>query len=133
MERDGIAPRAEGIAAKQQGLRIISRQVEQGASFLQILAGIAGAAPPVDLNITRIQYNKDSGVDIWGRATAKDRVLKDFLGGIRRSASADLALFSHAHSIYETVGTERNQSIVNYQITIPMHEEDVDDATTPTR
>ncbi len=133
IERDAIAPRAEGIAAKQQGLRIISRQVEQGASFLQILAGIAEASPPTELNITRIQYDKQSGVDIWGRATAKDRVLKDFLGGIRRGASADLALFSQAHSLYETVGTERNQSIVNYQITIPIHEEDVDDATTPTR
>ncbi len=132
-ERDIIAPRAEGIAAKQQGLRIISRQVEQGASFLEILAGLAEAAPPSDLNITRIQYDRASGLDVWGRATSKDRILKDFLGGIRREASKNLALFSQAHSLYETVGTERDQPIVNYQITIPLSEEDVDGTAPPTR
>lgn len=133
IERDAIAPRAEGIAAKQQGLRIISRQVERGASFLEMLAGLADAAPPSALNITRIQYDRAAGLDIWGRATSKDRVLKDFLGAIRRDATGNLAFFAQAHSLYETVGTERNRPIVNYQITIPIHEEDVNDATTPTR
>lgn len=133
IERDAIAPRAEGIAAKQQGLRIISRQVEQGASFLEMLAGLSDAAPPSALNITRIQYDRAAGLDIWGRATSKDRVLKDFLGAIRRDATGNLAFFAQAHSLYETVGTERNQPIINYQITIPINEEDVDDATTPTR
>lgn len=130
---DGIAPRAQGVAAKQQGLQIISRQINRGGSFLELLAGLAASAPPEGLNITRIQFDRASGMNIWGRAQTKDLVLKDFLGAMRSRAEGHLALFAGAHSLYETAGRERNQPVVNYHITIPATEEVADADTAPPR
>ncbi len=124
---DVVAPSAQGVAAKQHSLQLIARQVDRGGSFLEILAGISAAAPPADLTITRIQFERESGLTLWGRAMTKDLVLKDFLGAMRNHAEGNLALFSQAHSLYETAGIERNQSIFNYQISIPLPEEDADD------
>lgn len=121
---DAIAPGAQGVAAKQHGLQIISRQVDKGPSFLELLAGIAASAPPSGLNIARIQYERESGLNLWGRALTKDLVLKDFLGALRTRADGELALFSGAHSLYETAGIERDQPVINYQITVPLLEED---------
>jgi hypothetical protein len=123
---EAIAPSVQGIAAKQQGLQIISRQVDRGGSFLELLAGVANSAPPDSINITRIQFERETGMTLWGRAQSKDLILRDFLGGMRENATGNLALLSQAHSLYETAGTERNVAIFNYQIAIPVSEEDGD-------
>ncbi len=123
-QRDHIAPNAQGIAAKQQSLHIISRQVDRGGSFLELLSGVSAAAPPADFNITRVQFDRETGMNIWGRAASKDLILKEFLGQLRQGAEGSLSHFSNAHSLYETEGTERGVPIFNYQIAIPQPEED---------
>jgi len=124
-----VAPGAQGVAAKQHGLQIISRQVERDGSFLELLAGIAAAAPASGLNLTRIQYDREEGLNLWGRALTKDLVLKDFLGALRGQAEGNLAPFSRAHSLYETAGTELGEPIINFHVTVPLPEEGPHDGT----
>ena len=117
---DIVSPNAQGVAAKQHSLQIIARQVDRGGSFLEILAGVAEAAPPADLNLTRIEFDRESGLSLWGRARTKDLILHDFLGAMRNRAEGNLSLFASAHSLYETQSTERNEPVFNYQIAVPI-------------
>jgi len=124
---DQLAPSAEGVAAKQRGLQIIARQLDQDGDFLDLLSAVGTAAPAPAFNITRIQYDRDDGMEIWGRARTKDQVLSEFLGNLRSLGEGGLAMLARAHSQYETVGKERNEAIYNYHVSIPaLQEEEVD-------
>lgn len=131
---DAVAPGAEDIAAKQRGLVAIARQVDRGGNFLALLAAVAQAAPAEGFNITRVEYDRQTGVNIWGRARTKDLVLGDFLGNLRRLGEGSLAQLAQAHSQYETPGQERDQNIIHYQVSIPaLPEEPSHDAPAPDR
>lgn len=124
---DQLAPGAAGVAAKQQGLQIISRQLDREGDFLELLSAVGTAAPAPDFNITRIQYDRDEGMNLWGRARTKDQVLTEFLGNLRALGEGGLAMLARAHSQYETAGQERGEAIYNYQVSIPaLQEEEVD-------
>lgn len=129
---DALAPSAEGVAAKQRGLQIISRQLDGEGGFLELLSAVGKAAPPSDFNVTRIEYDRETGMNIWGRARTKDLVLSDFLGNLRAMGEGGLAMLARAHSQYETAGQERNESVYNYHVTIPALEEEGSDGLAAT-
>ncbi len=131
---DSMAPGVDDIVARQRGLQAIAQQVEQGGNFLALLAAVAEAAPEEGLNITRLEYDRETGMNVWGRARTKDLVLGDFLGRLRQMGEGSLAQLAQAHSQYETAGQERGQNIVNYHIAIPaLSEEPSHDAPAPVR
>ena len=131
---ESLSPGEEDIAARQRGLQAIARQLEQGGDFLALLATVAEAAPEEGLNITRVEYDRETGMNVWGRARTKDLVLGDFLGRLRQKGEGSLAQLAQAHSQYETAGEERGQSIVNYHVAIPaLSEEPSSDVPSPTR
>lgn len=125
---DTLAPRAEGVAAKQERLQIISRQVNGDAGFLPLLSAVSEAAPPSDFNITRVQYGRGEGLDIWGRSRTKDLILSEFLGNLRGLGEGGLAMLARAHSQYETAGRERDETVFNYHVTVPARGEEDRDA-----
>lgn len=134
LQVESIAPGADDIALRQRGLQAIARQLDDAGSFLSLLAAVAEAAPEEGLNITRIEYDREGGMNVWGRAQTKDLVLGDFLGRLRQRGEGALAQLAEAHSQYETAGQERGQNIVNYQIAIPaLSEVGADDAPAPAR
>ena len=124
---EALAPSAEGVAAKQRSLQIISRQVDQDGGFLDLLSAVASAAPASEFNFTRIEYDREEGMNLWGRARSKDLVLSEFLGNLRRLGEGSLAMLAHAHSQYETAGRERNETVYNYHVAIPaLQDEELD-------
>lgn len=124
-----VAPDVQGVLDKQRGLRTIASQVDQGGNFLALLAAVAEAAPPDGFNITRVEYDRATGMNLWGRARTKDLVLGDFLGALRQLGTGSLAQLAQAHSQYETPGQERDQNIINYHISIPALTEEPADGT----
>lgn len=131
---EAIAPAAEDSRAQQRGLGALARQLDQGGNFLALLAAVAQAAPEDGFNITRVEFDRESGMNIWGRARSKDLVLGNFLGELRQLGEGSLAQLARAHSAYETPGRERGQAIINYHIAIPaLPEEPSHDADAPTR
>lgn len=128
---DALAPSAQGVAAKQERLHIISRQVDQDGGILPLLAAVAAAAPESGFNVTRILYSRGEGLDIWGRALTKDLVLTDFLGALRGMGEGGLSMLARAHSQYETAGRERNQLIFNYHVAVPVLEKEGLDEAVP--
>lgn len=114
-----VAPDVEEITAKRRALDAIAHQVDQGGNVLELIGAVSEAAPAEGLTITRMAYDREAGLDIWGRARSKDLVLVDFLGALRGLGTGTLAQLAQAHSQYETPGEERGQAIVHYQITIP--------------
>ncbi|MBL7646779.1 MAG: hypothetical protein JNK74_11375 [Candidatus Hydrogenedentes bacterium] len=131
---ESLSPGEEDTAARQRGLQAIARQLEQGGNFLALLAAVAEAAPEEGLNITRVEYDRETGMNVWGRARTKDLVLGDFLGRLRQMGEGSLAQLAQAHSQYETAGEERGQQIVNYHIAIPaLSEEPSRDVSSPAR
>jgi hypothetical protein len=134
LRAQAIASVDQGTPMLQRGLDAIARQVDQGGNFLALLAAVAQAAPAEGLNITRVEYDRESGMNIWGRARSKDLVLGNFLGQLRQLGEGSLAQLARAHSAYETPGQERGQAIVNYHIAIPaLMEEPSHDAPAPLR
>jgi hypothetical protein len=131
---DSLSPGVDDIVVRQRGLQAIAQQVEQGGNFLALLAAVAEAAPEEGLNITRVEYDRESGMNVWGRARTKDLVLGDFLGRLRQMGEGSLDQLAQAHSQYETAGQERGQNIVNYHVAIPaISEEPSQDAPSPAR
>ncbi len=131
---DSLSPGVDDIVVRQRGLQAIAQQVEQGGNFLALLAAVAEAAPEEGLNITRVEYDRESGMNVWGRARTKDLVLGDFLGRLRQMGEGSLDQLAQAHSQYETAGQERGQNIVNYHVAIPaISEEPSHDAPSPAR
>lgn len=129
-----LAPGVENILERQRGLEAMMRQIDEGHNFLALLAAVISAAPSDGLNITRVEFDRVSGMNLWGRARDKDIVLGDFLGHLRELGRGSLAQLGQAHSQYETPGLERNQNIINYHIAIPaLPEESAHVAPSPDR
>ena len=124
VQRDAIAPQAEGVAEKREQLRILRQQVDDKGTVLELLATITAAAPEDSVNITRFNYERDAAINLWGRAKTIDDV-HHFTQNIRGLAVGHLALLSQAQRIYENVGSERGQTIYDYQVAIPFPVEDV--------
>lgn len=130
-QRDAIAPMAEGVAQKQAQLQTIRQQVEAKGSVLELLGTIVQAAPEGEVNISRFAYDREDGIDFWGRSKSVDKV-HEFSQAIRNLATGHLAQLASAVRMYENKGTERNEQIFEYQISIPFPEEDVNASTEKT-
>jgi len=114
-----IQPGALGVQAMRQQLDILDRQVQQEGSVLEILASMSRVAPEDDMNFTRMTYNRNTGVNVWGRAKRIDDIHR-FLDRLRAlDAERNIALFSQARSLYEQRDVERNEVVFLYQISIP--------------
>lgn len=121
-----LAPQAEGVVEKQAQLNIIAREVTRQGSVLDLLGAIVGALPEKDINITRFDYDRETGIDIWGRAVSVDNVAQ-FASNIRMAGTGALAQLRTAHRVYEQQGVERDQSIMMYQIAVPLTESEGDE------
>jgi len=116
-----ISPQAEGVAEKQRQLHILRQQVEQRGTVLELLSAIASAAPADSVNITRFVYQRDDGIDLWGRARSIADV-HSFAHNIRGMAQGHLSMLSQAASMYENEGREREVTVYDYQISVPFPE-----------
>ncbi len=114
-----IQPEAMDVQAMRQQLDILDRQVQQEGSALEVMASMSRVAPEEDMNFTRLTYNRDTGVNVWGRAKRIDDIHR-YLDRLRAlDAERNAALFSQARSLYETRDVERNEVVYLYQISIP--------------
>jgi type IV pilus assembly protein PilM len=121
-----LEPRARGVKAKQNQLQLLNRQVNRNASALELLARITGEAPEERLNITRFSYDRELGIDLFGRAKTVDDV-HDFAQNLRTLAEGFLKFFAQTRSLYEEKAKERNEEIFMYHIAIPFPEEEEGD------
>ena len=112
-----LGPDASSIMAKQQQLKIIRSQLDRQGSILEILGTISEAAPKNKVNITRMNYSRGSGVDLWGRAKSVDDVHL-FTETLRGMTTAQLSMFEHATNVYTSKAREGSAEIFQYQITM---------------
>ena len=79
-----LAPQAEGVAGKRAQLNLIKRAIERHDSVIALLAALARAAPEEDVNITRLVYDANQGIDLYGRGMTRDHVMRfsDDLRGV---------------------------------------------------
>jgi hypothetical protein len=116
-----LEPQSEGVAEKQRQLNIISRQVNREGSVLDLVGAAAAALPESGINITKVAYERETGMDLWGRATDVDKVA-EFASNLRAAGTGALALLSTAHRMYEDQATERDQAIVLYHVAAQLEE-----------
>lgn len=121
-QADAIGPNARDVAAKQEQLQILRRQVSRSGSVMELLAGICDAAPESRVNITRFTFDRKEGINIWGRARTLDDV-HAFTQSLRDLASGNLAAFAATHSLYEQETVERDETVYMYQLAIPFPED----------
>lgn len=121
-----IAPQALGVAEKETQLQILRRQVDHKGSILELLAVLSEAAPPLGVNVARLTYNRQEGINLWGRALAVDLV-HNFAEAIRGFGTGHLNLLSMAVREYESATKERDLPVFDYQITIPFPEVDANE------
>jgi hypothetical protein len=119
-----IQPAAQGVAAKLEKLAILGDQVNKEGSVIELLATACRAAPSRSkLNIARFEYDRKTGLNIWGRAKSVQDVF-NFDQTMHKLGKGHLALFAQAHSQYEKQTRERNKTVYNYWITIPIPKEE---------
>jgi hypothetical protein len=116
-----IEPSALSIASKQEKLQILAREVEYNGTILELLAKISEAAGEWGINVTRLAFDSESGIDMWGRTKSLDNVSKfnEMLRGIK---DQHLQMFAQAQLAYDEADRERDKSIVLYKVTIPIEE-----------
>ncbi len=123
-----LAPQAEGVVEKQAQLNIIARQVAREGNVLDQLGAIVSALPEQDINITRFDYDRESGIELWGRALTVDDV-SQFATNVRMAGTGALGMLRTAHRMYEQQDEERGKPIMLYHVAIPISEGDEGEAT----
>lgn len=116
-----LAPQSEGVAEKQAQLNIIARQVNREGNVLDLLGATVASLPEKDINITRFSYDRQTGMEIWGRALTVDEV-STFASNLRAAGVGALSLLQSAHRMYEEKDAERDQEIVLYHVAVPTAE-----------
>jgi len=114
-----LAPQAEGIAQKQEQLRIIGQQVRREGNVLALLAALVGSLPEKGININRFSYERESGIDVYGRTLTVDEV-SAFTSALRLAGTGPLALLRSAHQIYVEDDMEREQLVRGYKVAMPV-------------
>lgn len=118
-----VAPMAKGVAAKQQQLQILRQQVDRTGTILELLAAIFGIAPSSRVSLTRLTFQREEGINLWGNALSVDDV-QELAESLRNAAQSGLKQFAQARSIYWQEGNERGQPVYEYQVYIPFTEDD---------
>jgi phosphohistidine phosphatase SixA len=121
-----IEPAAQQIASKQKQLRILQTQVERRGSVVELMAALSDLFPPAGMNISRLVYSRESGLEIYGRAetlTQVERLAQDLID----VGKVSLAQFARAEQAYEHKVQERNVEVVDYKIDIPFQTENVEE------
>lgn len=123
-----IEPAAQQIASKQKQLRILQTQVERSGSVVELMAALVDLFPPAGMNITRLVYARESGLEIYGRAenlTQVERLAQDLID----VGKASLAQFARAEQAYEHKVQERTVEVLDYKIVAPFQKEKVEGQT----
>ena len=124
-----IGPSARGIAAKQEQLQILRREVDRRGSVLELLAVLTEAAPPPiaenepRVNINRFSYDRRDGIDLWGRARTVDDVA-NFTRNIHKMAEGHLEALATAKRVYEKRTLERSEDVWSFQVEVTFPEEE---------
>jgi type II secretory pathway component PulL len=121
-QRARLEPNARGIAEKQEQLYALRRKVEQSGTALEYLGALAQLAPEEGLNLSRVNYARESGLEIFGRAVAIDDI--HAYAERMRGMKDTFALFAQARSLYEERAMERNQPVFLYQIALMERDDD---------
>ncbi len=121
-QRARLEPNAAGITAKQEQLLVLRRQVEQSGTPLEYLGALAKVAPEEGLNFTRINYARETGIELFGRALVLDEI-HAFTERVRGMKSA-FELFAQARSVYEEKAVERTTPVFLYQIDLSQPDEE---------
>lgn len=117
-----IEPAAQQIASKQKQLRILQTQVERSGSVVELMAALVDLFPPAGMNISRLVYTRESGLEIYGRAenlTQVERLAQDLID----VGKASLAQFARAEQAYEHKVQERHVEVLDYKIVVPFQKE----------
>ncbi|HUW60435.1 MAG TPA: pilus assembly protein PilM [Candidatus Bathyarchaeia archaeon] len=123
-----IEPAAQQIASKQKQLRILQTQVERSGSVVELMASLVDLFPPAGMNITRLIYARESGLEIYGRAenlTQVERLAQDLID----VGKASLAQFARAEQAYEHKVLERNIEVLDYKIVVPFQKKEAEAQT----
>lgn len=118
-----VSPLAKGVAAKQEQLQILRRQVDRTGTVLELMAAIFNAAPESRVSLTRMTFQREHGINLWGHALSVDDV-QDFAEALRNAAQGGLHRLAQARSVYWQQGQERGSWIFMYQIAIPFTEDE---------
>ena len=117
-----IEPAAQQIASKQKQLRILQTQVERSGSVVELMASLVDLFPAAGMNITRLIYSRETGLEVYGRAenlTQVERLAQDLID----VGKASLAQFARAEQAYEHKVLERNIEVLDYKIVVPFQKE----------
>ncbi len=118
-----VSPLAKGVAAKQEQLQILRRQVDRTGTVLELMAAIFDAAPESRVSLTRMTFQREDGINLWGHALSVDDV-QGFAEALRNAAQGGLHRLAQARSVYWQQGQERGSWIFMYQIAIPFTEDE---------
>lgn len=127
-QRARLEPNARGIQEKQEQLHALRRKVEQSGTALEYLGALAQLAPESGLNLTRVNYSRGTGIELFGRAVAIDDI--HAYAERMRGMKDTFALFGQARSLYEERAVERNQPVFLYQIALPERDHEENGRTT---
>ena len=122
-----VEPYAEGVVTKHKQLQILEEQVKHDGTVLELLAALCKVAPDSGLNITRITFEHDRELNVWGRAETLNEV-DQFTEALRELGKMTYPQFANARRLYELEIYERNKQIYSYAIGIPFPGEEEEEA-----
>ncbi|MEX2016043.1 MAG: pilus assembly protein PilM [Candidatus Hydrogenedentales bacterium] len=115
---EDIRPDVREMVAKRRHLERLQRQVERKDTALELFAALTRMAPPEGVNLTRFNFRRGDGVQVFGRAVNRGQVLA-LAERLRELGQSSLPQFVTANVEYTNDGRERHADIINYGITIP--------------
>ncbi len=118
-----MRPLARTLLNKRQQLRLIEERVDRSLSPLRLLEQVTELAPDDGLNISRIAFDRTTGLVVSGSAT-DPKLFDGLIDSIRGTGAASFPQFARARELYRTARTERGQQVWDFAVTIPFQESD---------
>jgi hypothetical protein len=128
---EAIRPEAHDLIEKQRQLGVIEKQVDRSSSVLEAIGVIHDVAPVGRVNIKRLQFDRDKGMTLEGRAVS-DSAPYDLAELLRDAAKERFAGFSQARVTKTEQGQEQNLPVWNYTIEMPFPERSADESAIDT-
>ncbi len=123
---EALRPLARSVGTKRQHLRMLQRQVESEATVLELLGSVVDLAPDSGLNITRFDYERDTGISVYGRALEMGS-FDGMIDRLRGEGAAVFSQFARAQESYRSMTKERSMEVWDFGIKIPFDQEGAGD------
>lgn len=116
-----MRPTARTLLNKRQQLRLIEERVDRSLSPLRLLEQVAQLAPDEGLNISRVAFDRTTGLVVSGSAT-DPKLFDGLIDGIRATGASSFPQFARARELYRTARVERGRQVWDFAVTIPFQE-----------